>query len=335
MKRLWGGLAVFVLFSSGAAVAEDKIETKVSGVIFANYDYTVSEFLSNGNPANSINSFEIGRVQVNVAAKFSDKYNAFVQLETNLITRDATANQSYLKMAYLEFNGIYPKASLRAGFVNTLWVDFENAVWKYRFVSKTLPDEDIKLPTTDRGLRLKGSMPFLTYEAMAVNGEGTGARNVSGNEVNKCKDYAARIAVSPFENGDWKGFKINFYAHQGYSDIDKARNRLFGGLSYESAKWNAMTNYYAADDNNVKGAGYSAHGSFAVTKDKEVFARCENWDKNTDVSDNAYSRIIGGISQQVISNIRLALSYQSIIQEKETPTQKNQNVVSANLGVKF
>lgn len=309
------------------------VETKISGVIFAHYEYVLSEYLQNGTTAYNLNSVDIPRVQLGVDAKFTDTIRGFIQCEANLITRDNTANAVYLKQALLEIKDIYPNAKLMFGLIPTPWRGYEEGIWKHRFVAKILDDIDIGLPATDRGVRLNGkAVNCVEYDVAIMNGEGTKV-----NEVNKFKDYIGKVAVAPFTAEQLKGLKLNLYCNKGqYADGDKQERDMFiGGISYESKKFNAMATSYSASSKDVKGSGVSIHSVVNLTEKHWVFARYDLRDPDQDKSDDARSRIFLGFGHKIADGIRAAIDYQGVIQEIEGATNKNQSIVFSHLEVKF
>ncbi|MCB4792259.1 MAG: hypothetical protein LHV68_10295 [Elusimicrobia bacterium] len=354
MKKIFFVAVLLLVIASTVIRAENKIETKFSGVIFVNYMMLTSEFAKGGSAAKNFNSFDISRVQLGAKSKFSENVGSFIQFEANMYSCDSMKNQYtdnivYLKQAYLEYKELYPNGTLLFGLIPSAWTGFEESMWKNRFVEKLSADEDLSVPTTERGIKVKGKVSIADYEAIVMNGEGNKVASGSGGafnsatttEVNQYKDAALRVAVSPFDSEDLKGIKINGYIQQGWGAIvDIKRNRLFYGASYEATKLNAMATLYTTEGNgasltNPKGSGLSIFGNYTFMDTKYVFARYDSWDPNKDVSNNAYSRIILGIGQNIVDNVRVALAYSAITQELESSSAKNQGIASANVEVKF
>lgn len=329
--------SVFVLSAQCALHAQQQVETKISGVIFANYEYVLSDSLVNGAYSGNFNSFDISRIYLNVEAKYSDAIKAFLQFENNIIAKDpwtgaAVANAPYVKQALLEMKDIIPDGKLMFGLIPNPWRGYEEGIWKHRFVSKISDDIEGLFPATDRGVRLNVRQDKCEYDIAIMNGEGT-----KGNETNKYKDLIGKLAFSPFagEEGAKKGLKLNLYAQQGNYDKDQDRDRLLGGVSYESEKWNAMGTLETAKDKGVDADGFSIHTVMSLSPEKWVFARYDDWDPNTDVADDARSRLILGYGYKVADGVRAAIDYQTTLQQAEGITNKNQSALFYHLEIKF
>lgn len=318
-------------------------DVKLGGLVFTHYEYVLSDYLSNGIRANDRNAFDVSRVYLNASSKMDDRFDVFVQLETNQSSRDNTANQTYLKQAWVRWSEVYPRASLRFGMVPATWRSFEEGIWKLRFVAKILEDEEGLLSASDRGVLLSGKIPYVAYDALISNGEGTGGRGTTGNETNKYKDYALRMAVSPFQQPGLKGVKINLQVDEGNKGENWPRDRVLSGLSYESTRFNIWGAYYSARDgksvvtgtDTVKGAGFSFHSIVNLSKGYWVFARVDQWDPNTNTADDAHRRFYYGLGRTLSENIRVSVDQQFVRQEKVTATQKNQNIIFTHVEVKF
>jgi len=338
-------LALLIAVSAGKAYA---VDVKMSGTIYSNFSAVTSKHLSNGVEAHGRNEFDVSRIYLNAAADHDEHISSFVQLEANLLSRDpvssGTTNQVFLKQAYLEYKELYPGAKLLFGLIQAPWTaPLEEPVWKHRFVAKTLPDEEGLLQTTDRGARLSGKAPHLGYELMVANGEGSGARQTTGNEGNKYKDFSGRLSFSPFSEGGLSGLRIHAFGQKGKKYSNWERDRAIGSVSFESGKFNAMASYYASRDgkgvaagtDTVKGAGFSVFTVVNVAKTCWVFARWDKWDPDTAVLNNAHSRVIVGGGHALTDTVRMAVDYQALMQQKQTATAKDQGTASVHLEVKF
>ncbi|MBI4051986.1 MAG: hypothetical protein HY400_05730 [Elusimicrobia bacterium] len=337
-------ILVGVLFFLGVTQYGFGTELKMGGLIFADYEYVTSKFLANGTQANNFNAFDVGRIYLNGSAKFDERFDSFLQLEMNILSRDNTANQAYLKQAWVRWNEIYSGASLRFGLVPTLWRGYEEGIWKHRFVAKILEDEEGLLNASDRGVLLSGRIPHVDYEAEVSNGEGTGGRTTAGNEVNKFKDYALRLAVSPFKEGALNGFKANTLIHKGFKVGSWPRDRNIYGLSYESKGFNLWGAYYRSRDGfslstgtgTVSSEGFSFFGVLNCPHYPAwIFARWDLFNPRLDIVGDAHQRFIYGIGYQLAEGIRISVDHQLLKQETEIATRKNQSIVFTHLEVKF
>lgn len=322
------------------------IEVKPGGLLFAHYEFVASQHLQNGTTDHNLNAFEVSRIYLNADAKYDEKISAFLQLEANLISRDSKNNRVFLKNAELRFN-FNTAAKLSAGLISTPWRGYEESIWKYRFVAKLLDDVEGLLNATDRGIRLSGKVPFIQYDAMIANGEGTGGDSTAGNESitsnggGRFKDYTAKIAISPLEQmGDeLKGFKINALFHKGDKNETQLRNRILSGLSYESKYVNFMVTYFNADNSSVtipsRGEGFSVHTSVSPTAKLSVFARFDRYDPNINSGNDAHNRYVYGLSYQIVKGIRIAIDHQYVEQEVRSATRQDESIFFVHTEAKF
>lgn len=341
LKLLLTCVCFIVLALRTMSQAENKPEIKISGLIYANYEYALSRELVDGTPAANFNSFDVGRIYLNAEAKYSDTIRGFLQFENNIVAKDpwtgtVSANGVFLKQAFLEVKNIYPGANVKFGLIPNPWRGFEEGIWKHRFVSKIQDDIEGLLAATDRGIRLNGKKSLFEYDMAIVNGEGP-----KGNETSKYKDYIAKLSVGPFSSEDGKnGLKMNLYGQTGRYGVDQEKDRLFGGLSYESEKWNAMATYETAKDEAAKGTllkkkGYSIHTVVNLNPKSWVFGRYDKWDPDTNTADDGRTRYILGYGYTLTDGIRASLNYQATRQEKEGAANKDQSALFYHIELKF
>lgn len=324
----------------------EAIEVKPGGTIFAHYEFVASQHLQNGTTTQNYSAFEVSRIYLNADAKYDDKVSAFIQLEANLASRDNKANRIYLKNAELRLN-FHKAAKVSAGLVSLPWRGYEEGIWKHRFVSKTLDDIEGLLPASDRGVRLSGQIPFLAYDAMISNGEGTGGDSTGGNETTtvddggRLKDYTAKLAIAPFETlGDeLKGLKINAQFHKGDKNETTLRNRIFSGLSYESKTVNLWLAYYNADNSTStapsRGEGFSFHMGVTPTEKYGTFFRFDRYDSDIHAGAEAYNRYIYGVDYQLVKGVRISIDHQYVQQGKRSPTLQDESIFFIHTEAKF
>ena len=345
MKKINGMIAVLVAVT-GFSNAVGAVEVKPGGLMFAHYEFVASQHLQNGTTTQNYSAFEVSRIYLNADAKYDEKVSAFVQLEANLASRDGKNNRVYLKNAELRFN-FNPAAKITAGIVAAPWRGYEEGIWKQRFAAKILEDVEGLLPASDRGIRFNGKVPFLAYDAMAANGEGTGGDGTSGNETTtsdaggRLKDYTLRLAISPLEKlGDaFKGFKINALAHKGDKNESTVRNRMFAGLSYESNLFNFSGHYYNADKSAItapsRGEGFSFHAVVTPVEKFWLFARFDKYDPDINVGGDSRNRYYWGAGYQVVKGVRIAVDHQYVEQERRSTTRQDESILFVHTEAKF
>ena len=318
---------------------------KPGGTVFAHYEYAASQHLQNGTTSQGYNSVEVSRIYLNAEAKYDDKVSAYVNLEANLSSREGKNNRVFRKSAELRY-AFNDAAKLYFGLIGLPWRALEENVW-HRFTGKDLEDTEGIGFATDRGVRLSGKIPYLSYSAMAANGEGTGADGTAGNEAasynggGRLKDFILTLSLSPFENSGkrLKGLKLNAQALKGDRNETTLRNRVFSGVSYESQMFKAGLNYYNADNSAAaapsRGEGFSVYGYLYPTPEYWVMARFDRYNPNINAGGFSHNRYIYGVGYQLVKGVRVALDHQYLQQETRTHTLQDESIVFVHTEAKF
>ncbi|GEM_PF-3372578 len=320
------------------------VELKTGGLIFAQYERVTSHHLKDGTPAQDFNAFDVSRIYINADAKYNDTLSGFINLEADLVSRETKNNRVFLKSAELRWGT--DSARIYFGLIGVPWRALEETVW-HRFVSKDLEDvEGIGL-ATDRGIRLSGKIPYLSYHLMMANGEGTGADGLAGNETTavngggKLKDYIAMVSLTPFETlGDSvKGFKISAMVQKGDKNETTLRNRAFAGIAYDSKHIKAVANYYNADNSSTtfasRGEGISLYTIIYPNEKWWILARFDQYNPNIVAGGFSHNRIIYGAGYLITKGVRISLDHQYLHQERRTAALQDESVVSLHTEIKF
>ena len=356
-KAMSGKIMAAALLSALAAAAAQPghaVEIKPGGLVYSDYQYVASNHLRNGAAVNpGYNTFDVTRVYLWADVKVDDVWSAYVRLEDNAASYPAggsppagSTNGVYLKNAELRA-AFFPWLKTSFGLVGTPWIGFEEDIWQQRFVAKTFADEEGLFPSTDRGLKVSGKVPFVAYDLMVSNGGGTGGLSTAGNETptlnagGRLKDYQAKVSVTPFETmGDLlKGFKINALGYKGEASETTTKDRILGGVSYESAMFNIMATYVNTNNDTPaapsRGEGFSIHTVVKPTEKFWVFARFDRLDPDVNVGGDMHNRYIYGIGYQPAKFVRLAIDQQYLQQETTTAARADENSVFFHTEVKF
>ena len=113
----------------------------------------------------------------------------------------------YVKYAFLE-GKFSEAATLRLGLSHTPWIDYEQHLWKHRFVAKVTTDHFKLDSSADNGIGLKGKLAdgMVNYWVTETAGAGYGAPAKTG-----ALDFNSRISVAPV-----KGVDISLQYRNGY-----------------------------------------------------------------------------------------------------------------------
>lgn len=215
MKRFF---LLFTLIVSLAAVsfAQDvKDKFKLSGVMFGDYFYNISNI--NGNLIN-YNGFQFRRIDITTDYSVAEDFDARFRLESDQQSADATtglpsasSNSNtagnklgvMVKDAFLKWKGVFSGSDLIFGLSATPAFDISEAAWGYRSLEKTIMDLNGIVSSRDLGIDLKGKITesgSVNYWAKIGNGNGNAAEN------DKFKRYYLLLQFKPFE-----GFQATVY----------------------------------------------------------------------------------------------------------------------------
>jgi len=293
-------------------------------------------------------------------AYFTAKYSFnddWMMRFTGDVGREATLGKSqnfYLKYAYVEGKLAGKAAVLRVGQSHTPWIDYEQGLWKHRYVAKVTSDQYGFDTSADLGMGLKGKLMDgkLGYFATVTNGTGYG----SGSRSTTGRDLSARIGFYPIN-----GLTLDVQYYNGYKGT---KTSLTKGV--QSKFYQAMVSYKVGDfriganylnnkdtakgannstihDGNVTGTyrtaavgdksdstGYSLWTTGKLGGGFGAFGRYEKLDnKFTNAAGVAntlkekVTRFVGGVEYTVIKGIDFSLAY-------DRTELKNQGNVATN-----
>jgi hypothetical protein len=198
-----------------------------SGILFANYQY--------GGVKNNraVNRFDAERAYLTFRATPGEHFA--IRVTADLYQqRDTTRDQYYrgwtirAKYAYGQYDFIRGKgdeltANVRLGILHTVMIDHEEQYW-IRGLSQVAVEQNGFFASADAGAAATVTFPKKRGELYATitNGPGYASR-----EVDRFKDYAARLTLTPLANasGFWKGLTISPWYSKGDRASDFARRR--------------------------------------------------------------------------------------------------------------
>jgi len=113
----------------------------------------------------------------------------------------------FLKYAFLEGH-FSDAAQLRLGLSHTPWIDYEQGLWKHRYVSKVTSDHFGFDNSADYGVGLKGKLAdgMVKYWVTETNGGGYGNPNQT-----RALDFDSRVSIAPID-----GLDVSLQYRSGY-----------------------------------------------------------------------------------------------------------------------
>ncbi|HUQ19495.1 MAG TPA: hypothetical protein VM099_07765 [Gemmatimonadaceae bacterium] len=174
-----------------------------SGTIFANYQYR-----GEAGPGHAQNKFDVERVYLTFRLPAGERTS--VRVTTDVFQQTTSPNDTYYrgwviraKFAYLQYNyldGPNWKANVRVGLLHTVFIDHDEQFWP-RWVAPTPTERAGYFASSDGGIATTISLPAKWGELYATTTNGPG---YTSREVDRFKDYASRLTLTPFSNAKSK-----------------------------------------------------------------------------------------------------------------------------------
>ena len=306
-------------FAGGVTVAEDgDSKLKLEGVFYTSV--TQDETQVNGRTTAKAAGVSVDRAYF--TAKYFFNKNWYARITTDVQYESGTAgltkrdNNIFLKAAYLEGKLVGDALAIRIGQSHNPWIDYEQGLWKHRYVSKVTADYFGFDHSFDLGVGAKGTLAegMFKYFFTASNGAGYG----SGNAKFSAMDYNGRIGIYPID-----GLTVDFQYRDGYKG---SKTRATSGTKYNF--YQGMISYgndaFRIGGNYVNEKGKVVATSIATKKDGYIgwawvkfggnvglFGRYENI--KTKIDGNAVEmttdHYVVGVEYSPIKNITFAVAF--------------------------
>jgi len=296
-------------YAGGLTIGETKdSKLTLGGKMFT--DLTVSD--TDGTKTQGLNL-----TRFYLDAKYTkNNWNARITTDINNETPQASLKRQmnvFLKYAYLE--GKFSDAvQLRVGLSHTPWIDYEQKLWKHRFVSKVTSDHYKFDDSADYGVGLKGKLAdgLVNYWVTLTNGGGYGKPNATGS-----MDYNTRLTIKPI-----KGLDISGQYRAGYrgkktttaTPDPAAKESLMQVLaSYGTKKWRVGGNYIKNNNSgNTSGKDYTAMAGWGWVKlgsDFGLFGKLEQNKDSNQVSFDKKRHYVAGVDFFVQKGLTITAAY--------------------------
>jgi len=221
-------------FAGGVTVAEDGAsKLKIGGKFFLNAtDYKVTK---NGVTDTKTRGVAVDRAYF--TAKYYFDKDWMMRITTDMVVDPKLKSKNsniFLKYAYVEGKLMGDAVVLRLGQSHTPWIDYEQGLWKHRYVSKVLVDTQGYDASSDLGIGLKGKVAdgLVGYWVTATNGAGYShptTKKTAGSSV----DFDSRVSFYPV-----KGLTLDFGYRTGYKGTKLLQAGLNTNATVTAAKAN-------------------------------------------------------------------------------------------------
>ncbi|MEP7346907.1 MAG: hypothetical protein ABI877_16680 [Gemmatimonadaceae bacterium] len=198
-----------------------------SGVMYVNFQYGGVK----GNRAQ--NRFDLERAYLNFRASAGEHDSVRITVDV-FQQRDTTRDSYYrgwaarLKYAYVQYDylrgiGDELKANIRLGMLQTVVIEREEQTW-LRGLANVAIEQQGFFASSDVGVATTVAFPNKRGEFYATVTNGAG---YTSREVDRFKDYAARLTLTPWANSVsyFKGLQISPWYLKGNRASDFARKR--------------------------------------------------------------------------------------------------------------
>jgi hypothetical protein len=197
-----------------------------SGVIYANYQYRGDQ----GAP-NPSNRFDLERAYLTFRMPAGDR--ASIRITADVFQQQTAPQDAYYrgwvvraKYAYLQYDLIKSatwNANIRGGLLHNVVIDHMEQFWP-RWISQTPVERNGWFSSADAGVATLWSFPnkWGEFYATIVNGPGYTSR-----EVDRFKDYAARLSLTPLSGSDNKILKT--FTLTGYTYVGAVASSFVNG----------------------------------------------------------------------------------------------------------
>jgi hypothetical protein len=317
----------------------DTAKVSLSGIVFVNYQYQL-------HPAGSTNRFELERAYLTARGSLTRRTGFRVTTDVFQQTRD-TVNRSWqvrAKYAYLQYD-YARRAWARLGLLQTVFIEHDESFWP-RWISTVPTDRHGFFSSADAGIATEFPLPTGIGEVYTTitNGPGFGSR-----EIDRFKDYAARLTLRPFTRTALTALQPFTFSLWGYkgaiasrfvqggtgqtgpvgSGLRRDRWGVFGALDYallpaaaqharridegEVGSNTTVDPRRVVDSTGSVTAVYAIARPFASLPVLRALSLLGRWDHVTTnrATDSAHDLAIAGLIWDLSSRVSLSLDFQA------------------------
>lgn len=297
-RRILGAAAALVMLA-GQAEAQTPAapQLTVSGTAYAQWNYNLS-----GDQ--HLNAFDVTRTYINFNGKFAGGVSTRI---TPDIYRNTDGSLGYrLKYGYVAYQPNAGNVTYKFGLIQTPWVSREEDLWDYRMQGSIALDRNGIMGSADFGLSADAKLANGRFDLNAgiYNGEGYKVA-----EVDQRKDFMVRgsyVVSTTDDNSAMGGLRLSGYVGIGRTPGDGHRDRYVGMVSYRTQQFTLAGEYgRTKDGGGTNGSIISAFGVYHMNSQWALIGRVDQRDPDTDLDNDANTRIIAGASYQLSPNLRL------------------------------
>ena len=274
-------LNIFIILIMSIGVAE---EIKHNLIMYYDLSYT------NSNDVNISNKFEFRRIYFGLDKKVSDTFSYKFLTDVGQSSEDGRLSV-YIKNAKVDWNTQFGKFVIGVQPLNVF--DIQRNTWGYRSIDKTAMNKNKWASSADLGLGYYNNYNNLHYNVLVTNGTGFKLTENDSYKKISTQIYYGEGKLNSLE-GMNSGIVFTYepYHSENGNVETKTVTGLFGGYAFGSFR--VGTEVAQLIDSKVETAIkiFSGYGNFAINDKISVFARFDNLNNNSDISNY----IIAGIA---------------------------------------
>jgi hypothetical protein len=202
-------------------------------------------------------SFNVTRAFLTLRGELDATWSSQVTLNAVPLVAAREAHNEVLQQAYLQAAHWVPHTTLQLGLINTPWVEYEYAYWRYRMLGTVGVEGGLAnslglgatgaLTLWDKGLKATTVLGPVTVAGALLNGEGFRA-----NEGDGQKAFQGRVTYQP-----WPWLDLALAGHRGNPTGALQADRLGAMATYHAAPLLAGTQAVGTFDVDSAGAATS------------------------------------------------------------------------------
>jgi hypothetical protein len=240
--------------AAGTPPPDDTPSVRVGGTLYADYTRTLAPEITDtdGNRVNP-SAFNVMRTYINVTGQVNHlvafRITPDIARETGTGSSLAGSMTFRLKYGYVQLNlddWLWRGSYIRAGMIQTPYVEFEDSIYRYRFQGPTFTDREAYLPSADVGAAFRTQFPGGYGEVIGAIYNGEGSARADPNDQ---KALQLRVTARPLPGpGTARGLRVTAFYDTDHYVKDGDRKRFVSLVSFEHRYANAGWVYLDAAD---------------------------------------------------------------------------------------
>jgi hypothetical protein len=221
------------------APPDDNPSVRVGGTLFADFTKTFAPTITDAAGGTvSPSAFNVSRAYINVTGQlnhlFAFRITPDIVRETGAGSSIAGSMTLRLKYGYAQMNlddWAWRGTFVRAGMIQTPYVDFEETVYRYRFQGPTFTDREGYMTSSDYGAIGRTLLPrgYGEIYGGVFNGEG-----FTRADPNDQKALELRATIRPFPSSNLpRGLRVTAFRSADHTVKNVDRNRTVALVTFE------------------------------------------------------------------------------------------------------